>query len=260
MSSSATNPIWVIFGLNMVMILAVGLGIVPNQAVVLVFPVILTAVHAGISLGWKDAGKFVLVAMVTGWVMEYWGLKYGVIFGGKYQYLGDWQMIGPVPIWVVMYWLVFIYSGYTLAVTVVGKYISRYPWLVIILGALVTMSIDVYMDPIQVAQGHWMWIGGGQFFGVPRGNFTGWFLVAAISLTIWGVWRKANWKTRISPTDKIFIIPPICMLVLAGEFTRTAFAAGLNDLVPIGLMWILPLPLLALAINTAGLGKWNRKN
>jgi uncharacterized membrane protein len=37
----------------------------------------------------------------------------------------------------------------------------------------------------MVADGHWRWLDGGAYFGIPISNFIGWFLTAAAIFAVW---------------------------------------------------------------------------
>ncbi len=101
------------------------------------------------------------------------------------------------------------------------------------------VAIDFFMDPIAVKLGNWQWLTGGAYFGVPWGNFVGWFIVTII---VTGVFRVSEYffsshKPKFNPT--IFIIPVISYGVLAIFYTRSAITLQISNLVWIGslLMW-----------------------
>ncbi len=74
-------------------------------------------------------------------------------------------------------------------------------WITVLLGAVLTMILDIVIDPVSKRGSQWFlgdiysYPGGGWYFGVPLSNFAGWFLVA---LAILGIFRL---------TDKLEGIP-----------------------------------------------------
>lgn len=54
------------------------------------------------------------------------------------------------------------------------------------IDGLLAMNHDMIMDPVAVdpAVKGWVWIGGGEYFGIPISNFIGWFLVTFIAMLI----------------------------------------------------------------------------
>jgi uncharacterized membrane protein len=65
-------------------------------------------------------------------------------------------------------------------------------------AAWVMTGWDMVMDPGMAAAGNWVWEHGGGYFGVPRGNYLGWFAG-------W-LWREANQRTAANRT---FVALPV---------------------------------------------------
>lgn len=80
-----------------------------------------------------------------------------------------------------------------------------------LLDGLLALSIDLNLDPIAVSLGFWEWQDTGPYFGIPSGNFIGWFVVVASFSTLlhlgrlWfppdkqGMWGKAGLPLVITP-------------------------------------------------------------
>jgi hypothetical protein len=80
-----------------------------------------------------------------------------------------------------------------------------------LLDGLLALSIDLNLDPIAVSLGFWRWEETGPYFGIPSGNFIGWFVVVASFSTLlhlgrrWfppneqGFWGKAGLPLVITP-------------------------------------------------------------
>ncbi len=76
-------------------------------------PVLLLIIHSFITLSVSRSILFVLLASSIGTIIEYIGLRDGIFFGGHYIYKPQLTLF-TVPISVIFYWAVFIYTGYCL--------------------------------------------------------------------------------------------------------------------------------------------------
>jgi uncharacterized membrane protein len=261
--------IWKLFYLLIAVIVVHNVGLVFGvhlskniffHTLLLILPVSLFLLHTIYTLGIKRSLLFILLTSGTGWAMETIGLKYGVVFGGRYIYEGNQWMVGIVPLSVVLYWAVFIYTGYNIVCSflywlhknkpVISKN-SFYQLILLILfdAALVTI-IDLFMDPIQVQSGAWQWLDGGKYFGIPIGNFFGWFITAFLSV---GIFRITEYVLPIKTEQKdasLFILPTIAYGMLAVSFSISAIQFGLYSLVVIGLSLMFPVVIANLYLYT----------
>ncbi len=144
---------------------------------IMALPLLFTVLHSGWTLSWRRAVPLLLGAASVGFFFEELGLKYETVFGGAYSYQTSGIFIGNVPLLVILYWPVFIYLAYCITNVVVRwKFLP----LMVVADGLIAVSIDLFLDPIQVSAGSWQWLGGGWYFGIPIGNFIGWFVVTAL--------------------------------------------------------------------------------
>ncbi len=142
----------------------------------------------------RPALMLLLVAFIIGVLAEAQGLAYGTIFGGHYEYtFQSWFSIAGVPVQVGLYWAIFYYLSHVVANTLDR---SRGRFKHCLLDAALMTGIDLLLDPVMVVKGVWRWFDTGPYFGIPTGNFVGWFLV---SFTIAFVVRKI---LNIKITDK----------------------------------------------------------
>lgn len=74
-------------------------------------PIILIILHSFITLSPMRGIFFLLLAAALGFTSEYFGLKYGQFFGTFYTYSPQ-ITVFTVPLQVLFYWAVFIYTGY----------------------------------------------------------------------------------------------------------------------------------------------------
>lgn len=206
----------------------------------LTLPIVCLISHAIYTLGFKRATLFIGLSMFVGWLAETWGLKGGWLFGGEYEYARGQMSIGLVPVIVVCFWGVFIYTGYTMTNSLLIWLGNIKPniqnkkllllLLLLILDGWFVVAIDLFMDPLQVFVGRWGWVNGGAYFGVPLGNFVGWFLV---TITVTGLFRMFEY---FKPRDdslvdsSLLILPTIGYGALAGWFLVSAIQAKMFSL------------------------------
>ena len=158
-----------------------------------VFAIII--IHSSITLGNKKTLIFYVLALLFGAIPELIGVKYGWIFGHYYYNPSLTPFIlGLVPVTTVLSWAVVIYISYILA-DIILKFGSKKPnfksdsmihVLIVIFGlslisGYAAVNLDMLIDPVVVATQGWFWIGGGPYYGVPIGNFAGWFLIACLA-------------------------------------------------------------------------------
>lgn len=216
-------------------------------------PVILLLLHSFQTLSFTRGVFFIILASITGLLMEMWGLKDGVIFGGNYVYKQNQLTLFSVPLSVVLYWAVFIYTGYCLINSFLVWFEKKKPnirqhnlWVVpllIIADGLLVVAIDLFMDPIQVYKGSWIWLDGGPYFGIPIGNFVGWFLVTII---VTGLFRSYEYfKPKEQEFDKsIYVIPVLGYGILSLSFALTAMRYQMINLMIFGILLMMPTVIL----------------
>lgn len=220
---------------------------------VLSLPVILLILHSFWTLGMKRGIAFFLISALTGLVFEIIGLKIGVVFGGHYVYSPSKLMIVNVPISVPIYWAVFIYTGYT----IVNSFLL---WLdknkpsrhkdslikllkLVILDGLIVVAIDLFMDPLMVKAGKWTWLEGGTYFGIPIGNFIGWFMVVVISTGIFRLYEFFNPRQIKKINENVFLIPVFGYGLMAISFVVLGINYQMYNLLLIGSLLMFPVPL-----------------
>ncbi|MBI5134985.1 carotenoid biosynthesis protein, partial [Candidatus Uhrbacteria bacterium] len=148
--------------------------------VIMLLPVVFTVLHSAWSFSWRFTALLMGVGGAVGFLFEEIGLTYGVVFGGQYSYPQHTLLIAQVPILVVLYWPLFIYLSYCLSNAVFRWFsgIDRFPTkaipFLLIADGFIAVSIDLFLDPIQVQLGSWQWHANGWYYGIPIGNFVGW--------------------------------------------------------------------------------------
>jgi putative membrane protein len=69
-------------------------------------------------------------------------------------------------------------------------------WQAPLLAAVVAVSLDLFVDPVAVAVGYWVWrVPGNVYYGIPLLNFVGWFVLMLLAPAAWiEVCRRPAWS------------------------------------------------------------------
>ena len=253
------KPLWLVFYLLIFTIIVKAtvnfLGIqLENQLqrfnlIFLGLPVVLLILHSTITLGFTKGTFFILLASATGMFFEHIGLKNGIFFGSHYIYKPQTTLFN-VPISVILFWAIFIYTGYCLTNSFLYWLKQKKPnikinnlWLTLLLilfDGYFVVAIDFFMDPIAVKSGEWKWLEGGSYFGVPLGNFFGWFLVTIIVSSIFRTYEYFFSKKEEKFNKSIFIIPVLGYGIMAVSYIFSALKFNLQNLAIIGSILMIP--------------------
>ncbi len=73
-------------------------------------------------------------------------------------------------------------------------------WRVPVLTGVIAVVLDLFIDPVAVRAGYWVWfVEGTVYYGIPLLNYVGWFVLMALAplgwiliarRRAWGYWRK----------------------------------------------------------------------
>lgn len=134
--------------------------------------------------GWggrRTVMTFSVIAILT-WAAEWLGSTTGFPFG-SYHYTDLLQpQLSGVPLLIPLAWLMMLGPSWAVADAVIAdrlQGIKRHLALALLAGAAMT-AWDLYLDPQMVGWNFWAWDTSGAYFGIPLGNFAGWFAVAAL--------------------------------------------------------------------------------
>jgi uncharacterized membrane protein len=230
---------------------------------VLAAPVLMLLLHATWMLGMKRAAVFLLLAATVGLLAEIWGLSGGTLFGGLYIYNGHTLKLWSVPYIIPIYWAVFIYTAYSITN-------SFWVWLnrprptklhanltslipLIALDGLLLVVLDLILDPIKVHEGAWTWLDIGPYYGIPLGNFMGWFFVTVV---VTGAFRLYEYFRPRPTSDDAFLIlmPTIGYGAMSLSMALTAVVYGMYGLAALSLALMFGLSFL----NIVCFIKWHR--
>lgn len=222
-------------------------------------PILLVILHSSVVLSPKRALFLLLLASFIGFTSEFLGLRYGQFFGTFYTYKPQITLFA-VPVQVIFYWAAFIYTGYGVTNSVLAwskqnipSYKTKNWWillLAIFFDALLVLAIDLFMDPLEVHLGAWKWVSGGPYFGVPIGNFIGWFVVA---LVISGIFRCFEYffpRKKKKYDASLLLTPVYCYGLLALTFLEMSIQFKMYELATIGTLLMAPPVLLSLYLYT----------
>ncbi|MBK9733062.1 MAG: carotenoid biosynthesis protein [Chitinophagaceae bacterium] len=144
---------------------------------------------------WNNKAVFSLLTIVlAGFLIEWIGVRTGIIFG-KFAFgnsLG-WK-INNTPLMVGLNWLVLVYITHV-AVKKIG--IGR-PWIELTAAALMT-ALDYLIEPVAIKYDCWNWEAG----VVPVQNFAAWFYISFFMQLFFN---------RMKPVEENQIAIPLLML------------------------------------------------
>lgn len=123
------------------------------------------------ALGDREGLTLYATAVVYGLILE----KLVIVAFGAYTYPAESYLLDVlgVPLAIAFGWSAVIYAGTTTA-RAYGVPLPSLPGFV----ALYALHVDLSMDAIAIRVPFWTWTPPGPWFGVPLGNFFGWFAVA----------------------------------------------------------------------------------
>jgi putative membrane protein len=106
------------------------------------------------------------------------------------------------------------------------------------------MAADFTIDPLAVMYKAWSWHEPGSYFGVPLGNYAGWFLVSFVicGITILLEKPRSGYRHRHHlALDRPFVLASIVLTLFCflGSIIRTgSFLPAVLSLIFMGICWI----------------------
>lgn len=234
---------------------ALGMQLFPNalSAIVLLALIALLVLHSNWQLGTKRAVTFFLLAGMLGFIFEVWGLRGGTFFGGRYVYNGNEIKFWGVPYFIPIYWSVFIYTAYTISNSFLvwlgrekPKKNTTKPALLILLVALdgiLNVLLDLIMDPVQVRAGSWTWLSHGAYFGVPIGNFIGWFIVTVLATGFFRLYEYIK-PAKVATEAYLLLLSVVGYCLMGLGFVASATIYGMYFISVIGIVLFVPVTII----------------
>ncbi len=212
---------------------------------------IVLIIYSSLTITLGYALFFIFIIFILGLTAEIIGMKYGMIFGGHYIYNSKYLTLFNVPILTLLYWVCFVYIGYTIVSSFLfwnhrdkpnkfNKDKFLLPILIVSDGIVVT-ALDIFLDPIMTKVGNWSWINGGVFFNVPIGNFLGWFLVTILAT---GSFRTFEYFFPHKPPNipkSIYVVSALSYGILCLVFLYLALKLKMFLLAMIGFTVMFPI-------------------
>ncbi|MFA4974723.1 MAG: carotenoid biosynthesis protein [bacterium] len=170
--------------------------------------------------GWRRTTLWLVSGYLIAWASEYSSIHNGFPYG-EYHYIyenlrGE-LLIAGVPFFDSLSYSFLTFAGYSTATLMLDR--GRASYLrAALLGALLTMLLDVIVDPIATMGDLWFlgkihyYAFPGLYFGVPMTNFGGWFLTAfaivGFNLLAWRAFPVFLGRTNELPSRRtIFFYP-----------------------------------------------------
>ena len=257
---SKEKALWLLFVLQILMTLCSIAGLFDGNVfyyIALYTPLALLILHACWTLTIWRGMTFILLAGFAGWAAEAVSLHYVTLFGGDYVYPVQAELFG-VPLTIIMYWAVFIYTGYWLVTTFLYWLGRKKPTrtrsslatvgLIVIADGLAVTAIDLFMDPLSVKWGSWVWVGSGPYFGVPVGNFVGWFFVTVVVTGLFRLFEYYSPQQEPRISRSVLLLPVLGYVLLGVNFLAAALSFGMLALAVIGVAIVILPALVNLAL------------
>lgn len=218
------RPVWGLFALYLAVLL--GWGGQPDASGQLVAAVgIVLAAGIGVAaLGLSGALLFFAITLPVTMLIENIVFATGFPFGSYHFEASQFSLwIGRVPLLVGM-----LYFGVGVLSWLIAGVLDRRGGLISrpIIAAALMVQWDLVMDPGFSTIGRvWIWHQGGVFFGVPLGNFTGWFCTTWIVFQLFAlVARQMPQLVRVPRKDRLRDLQLAAILLYLG--------IGLTPVVP----------------------------
>ncbi len=214
---------------------------------------LLVILHGGKVIGWKPSLKMVGAGIIIAYVLEEIGVHTGIIYG-RYYFT---SMMGPkldvIPVALVCLWVLLLYIAFTMTNLILDgtPYLQKFSvgriFFGAVVGALLVTTFDLNADPFAAANGWWVWLDGGPYFGVPIHNFVGWFFVAFVSYFVHGFQLRKEKKeinfnivSATNGTRALTIAPVLIYAVAVIAFIIINF----NGQLGLVTVYVMGLPLL----------------
>ncbi len=189
----------------------------PNFSVILVIG-ILFALPVLCFIWWRFGGAdtiaFIIVSGAFTAIMDF----ISSFFARNYEYPGQ------SPLWVATFiffgWIGMCGSCMLLAEGILardGEDMLTQPglsWQVPLLTGLIAVVLDLFIDPIAVVAGYWVWlVQGTVYYAIPLLNYVGWFVLMFLAPSAWIlIARHRQWSWWQKSAASIAALIPLCIV------------------------------------------------
>jgi uncharacterized membrane protein len=140
---------------------------------------------------WRRSIAFALIVLLLAFAVEFIGVTTGLPFG-RYHYTGALipRVLDRVPAPITCAWLMIVLGSLVAA----RAYMTRARrGVTVIIAAVLATGLDACLEPTAFhVKSYWLWDQSGPYYGVPTGNFVGWFVAAIviIACAAFLLWRE----------------------------------------------------------------------
>jgi putative membrane protein len=94
---------------------------------------------------------------------------------------------------------------------------TRLRWQAPLLAGLIAVLLDLFVDPIAVAAGYWVWIAPANvYYEIPLLNFVGWFVLMVLAPVAWiEIARRSAWGGAKMLLSALISLPLLCLASIA---------------------------------------------
>lgn len=149
----------------------------------------------------------ILILFLIPLIFENIGMKFGGPIGIKYYYSESFnpKFLGlPILIWI--FWVIFIFVAYNLTNSIFINLFKKdyknllndtlYFLILILFDGFIVTTFDFFIDPIAVKYKLWNWENFKEsYFGVPVGNFVGWYIIGSTTTFFLRILDKIHYKS-----------------------------------------------------------------
>ena len=132
----------------------------------------------------SKAALFAAIIFISGYTAEWLGVNTHKLFG-NYVYgpvLG--YKVSNIPLMIGVNWLMLVYATGCLMQR------SRLPFAFrVMLGALLMVLLDVFIEPVAVRFNYWQWLDAGQLLVAPMKNYFDWFWLSVLMLFLFELFK-----------------------------------------------------------------------
>jgi len=181
-------------------------------------------------------GRFAITTLLAGMVYGVL-LEYATILNYQAYTYGHFLVIlfGAVPLCIGVSWGIIIYTVMETSDRL-GLPVAVRP----LLDTLLALTIDMSMDAVAIRLGFWTWGTNGAWFGVPLGNFYGWFWVVlsfSLLLRLGRRWLPRGRRGWLGDIVLPVLAVPVSVLILIQALAAYGWLVqrGLSDWLIVGL-------------------------
>lgn len=113
---------------------------------------------------------------IAGFIVEYLGVNYSLIFGSYVYGASLGIKLLEVPLIMGVNWVIVIY----LACTIADRFPISQGWK-IVLGPLLPVLLDLFIEPVAPKLNYWHWVEG----VAPLKNFIAWYITSILFISIY---------------------------------------------------------------------------